>query len=101
MLGAIAGDIVGSVYENNRIKTKDFPLFSPQSRYTDDTVLTIAVAEAILKGKPYRDCILDFGLRYPGRGYGGKFSRWLRSWENEALEQRFWKTRPHRLQLNP
>ena len=48
MLGAIAGDIIGSVYEGNSIKTKDFPLFSRQSRFTDDTVLTVAVADVIL-----------------------------------------------------
>jgi len=49
MLGAIAGDIIGSVYEHHPIKTADFPLFSPQSRFTDDTVVTIAVVEAILR----------------------------------------------------
>ena len=50
MLGAIAGDIIGSVYEHHPIKTTDFPLFSPQSRFTDDTVMpAIAVAEAIMR----------------------------------------------------
>jgi len=50
MLGAIAGDVIGSVYEPRRHKRKDFPLFSPQSCFTDDTVLTIAVADVILHG---------------------------------------------------
>ena len=53
MLGAIAGDIIGSVYEWNSIKRTDFPLFSPGSRFTDDTVLTIAIAESIMEGKDY------------------------------------------------
>jgi ADP-ribosylglycohydrolase len=77
MIGAIAGDIIGSVYERNGIKTKDFPLFSSQSRYTDDTVLTIAVAQAILTGEKYTDSIREFGQRYPHAGYGGSFIQWL------------------------
>ena len=77
MIGAIAGDIIGSVYEHRPIKTKDFPLFSENSRFTDDTVLTIAIADAILTGRPYKEAILKFGRRYPNAGYGGSFSRWL------------------------
>ena len=92
MIGAIAGDIIGSVYEHNRIKTKDFPLFSPLSRFTDDTVLTVAVARAILSGTPYRDAIRNTGRRYPDAGYGGTFIQWLlaedaepyNSWGNGA-----------------
>ena len=53
MLGAIAGDIIGSVYEHHRIKTTEFPLFQPHSRFTDDTVLTIAIASAILERADY------------------------------------------------
>ena len=53
MLGAIAGDIIGSVYEFNPTKTEDFELFSPGCRFTDDTVLTVALADAILYGKDY------------------------------------------------
>lgn len=79
MIGAIAGDIVGSVYEGRPIKTKDFPLFHPRSRFTDDTVLTLAVAEAILTGWPYRDTVLELGRRYPHAGYGGAFREWLRA----------------------
>src|SRR5205085_8921442 len=55
MLGAIAGDVIGSVHEGARTKTKDFPLFTPGSRFTDDTVLTIAVAECLLRGRDYVD----------------------------------------------
>jgi len=53
MLGAIVGDIVGSIYEGHNIKTKDFELFDPKCHFTDDTVLTIATADAILTGKGY------------------------------------------------
>ena len=77
MLGAIAGDIIGSVYETSPIKTKAFPLFQPGSRFTDDTVLTVAIADAILSGRPYADAIREFGRRYPNAGYGGTFRRWL------------------------
>ncbi len=79
MIGAIAGDIIGSVYEHNSIKTKDFPLFSAFSRFTDDTVLTVAVAWSILSGIPYRDAIKEIGNRYPDAGYGGTFIQWLLS----------------------
>ena len=79
MLGAIAGDIIGSVYEGSPIKTTDFPLFSPGCRFTDDTVLTVAVAEAILSGRGYAEAVHDFGNRYPRAGYGGSFVRWLQA----------------------
>ena len=79
MIGAIAGDIIGSVYEHRPIKSKDFPLFSQGSRFTDDTVLTIAIAESILTGLDYRGALLDFGKRYPQAGYGGSFFRWLQA----------------------
>ena len=77
MIGAIAGDIIGSVYEASPIKRTDFPLFSPASQFTDDTVLTIAVAAAILDDQPYGDVLRDFGQRYPDAGYGGSFLTWL------------------------
>ncbi len=79
MIGAIAGDIIGSVYESHPIKTKDFPLFSPRCRFTDDTVLTVAIAHAVLSGEPYREAVRRFGRRYPDAGYGGFFRRWLLS----------------------
>jgi ADP-ribosylglycohydrolase len=77
MLGAIAGDIIGSAHEYSGIKTKDFPLFSAGSEFTDDSVLTIAVADAILKGCPYIDSIREIGRLYPDCGYGGSFYNWL------------------------
>ncbi len=77
MIGAIAGDIIGSVYEQRPIKTKAFPLFDDHCRFTDDTVLTVAIAEAILSGRPYQTSIIEIGRRYPRAGYGGSFIRWL------------------------
>ena len=77
MLGAIVGDIVGSTRENLRIKRKDFELFPESSDYTDDTVLTVAVADAILSGKSYAETIKSYGKRDPLRGYGPRFMSWL------------------------
>ena len=77
MIGAIAGDIIGSVYEHWPIKTKAFPLFQDRCTFTDDTVLTVAIAEAILSGVPYVDSIRRIGRCYPRAGYGGSFYRWL------------------------
>ena len=77
MLGSIAGDVIGSPYEYVGIKDFDFPLFQPQTTFTDDTVLTVAVAVAILKGRDYAEVFREFGRRYPDRGYGGFFYRWL------------------------
>ena len=79
MIGAIAGDIIGSVYERYQIKTKDFPLFHPRCDFTDDTVLTVAIADAILAGHSYLESILQIGRSYPDAGYGGSFFRWLHS----------------------
>lgn len=79
MIGSIAGDIIGSVYEHSQIKTKDFPLFHPRCVFTDDTVLTVAVADAILTGCPYQLSVREIGRRYPGAGYGGSFIDWLHS----------------------
>jgi len=77
MIGAIAGDVIGSVYEWRPTKTPDFPLFQPESRFTDDTVLTVATAYAILEKIPYEKAYHDFGRRYPNAGYGGNFAEWL------------------------
>ena len=77
MIGAIAGDIIGSVYEHRQIKTKDFPLFDSFCNFTDDTVLTLAVADAILSGKQYVDSVRRFGRRHPYVGYGESFIHWL------------------------
>ena len=79
MFGAIIGDIIGSVFEHQRppLKTTDFDLFCSRSFFTDDTVLTCAVADAILKSRDYGETIHRYGRDYPGRGYGGRFQRWL------------------------
>jgi ADP-ribosylglycohydrolase len=76
MLGAIAGDVIGSVHEGAGTKTKDFPLFVAGSRFTDDTVLTVAVAERLLRGGSYVDLFHDYFHAYPQAGYGGSFIRW-------------------------
>jgi ADP-ribosylglycohydrolase len=81
MIGAIAGDIIGSVYEHHPIKTKDFPLFESRCRFTDDSVLTIAVADSILTGRPCVESMREIGRRYPRAGYGGSFIQWLYSHE--------------------
>ncbi|MDR1615776.1 MAG: ADP-ribosylglycohydrolase family protein [Syntrophomonadaceae bacterium] len=80
MIGAIIGDIVGSVYEWNNIKTKEFPLFREDCFFTDDTVMTAAVAEGLMKGgKPddFIDAMKKYGRRYPDAGYGTRFGFWL------------------------
>ena len=77
ILGAIAGDVIGSVYEFNNTRTTDFPLFKRETTFTDDTVMTIAIADAILHNKDFAQTILDYGKRYPNRGYGTSFFNWL------------------------
>lgn len=104
MLGAIIGDVVGSVYEWHNIKTKDFELFKPNCFFTDDTVMTVAVAKALLETREKQSRSLikmkingaitydfkkvsfkeelirqmqNFGRRYPNAGYGGMFARWI------------------------
>ncbi|MBE6975305.1 MAG: ADP-ribosylglycohydrolase family protein [Ruminococcaceae bacterium] len=88
MYGAILGDIIGSPYEFDMgDKTKDFPLFSPNSAFTDDTVMTIAVAEAFMDGQgdaeQIRSLLIEamrrYGRLFPDAGYGGMFRRWLTS----------------------
>jgi ADP-ribosylglycohydrolase len=73
MLGAITGDIIGSVYEHFRTKRKDFRLFLPVSFFTDDTVLSVAVAEALLNGADFGRTIKRYAWRRPLRGYGPRF----------------------------
>jgi ADP-ribosylglycohydrolase len=86
MLGAIIGDIVGSVYEWNNIKTKDFPFFTERNFFTDDTIMTIAVAEALMNGgssDAFIDSIKKYGRSYPNADYGGRFGSWLFSDDRE------------------
>lgn len=80
MIGAIIGDIVGSVYEFHNIKTKDFPFFRDDCRFTDDTVMTFAVAEGLMNGGSETDFIeamKKYGRMYPMTGYGMRFFHWL------------------------
>ncbi|WP_127579430.1 ADP-ribosylglycohydrolase family protein [Paenibacillus koleovorans] len=93
MLGAIVGDVIGSVYEINNVKTEEFPLFSRFTRFTDDSVLTLAVAHAILHQEEtdqtfwrarrnrrlYAQMIKQYARRYPDAGYGGRFEEWMKS----------------------
>ena len=84
MLGAIAGDIIGSVHEFLEEKTTDFPLFVEHSRFTDDSVLTIAVADCLLTGSPYVDKFHEYTRAYPDRCYGARFWHWVDSGSREA-----------------
>ena len=97
MLGAIVGDIVGSVYEFHNTKSMNFELFTPWSRFTDDSVMTLAVAKWLVEDETHTIhyliyCMQELGNRYPNAGYGGNFRTWLRednpqpynSWGNGA-----------------
>lgn len=77
MLGAIIGDVIGSAYEWDRTKETDFDLFTPKTNFTDDSVMTIATAMAIMNDAPYGEAYRVLGNKYPGRGYGGRFRQWL------------------------
>ena len=79
MIGAIAGDVIGSAFEFDPIKKKEFPLFSGCSSYTDDSVLTIAIAHALLGERQYAQSLWDLGGEFPNAGYGASFIEWLRS----------------------
>ncbi len=84
MLGAIIGDIVGSTREHHNIKTEDFKLIPDGSRFTDDTVMTLAVAQWLMSDPEHREetlieCMQRLGRKYPDAGYGGLFRRWLAS----------------------
>lgn len=76
MKGAICGDIVGSVYEFDNIRYKEFPLFAEDAEFTDDSVLTVATMDALLHGIGYAESYKKWFLRYPGAGYGGRFLLW-------------------------
>jgi len=81
MIGAIIGDLIGSHYEFNNLKDQNFsPLWHPESKFTDDTVCTCAIAKAILENQDtpdYAKHLRDLCNRYPEAGYGGKFKEWL------------------------
>ena len=99
MYGAILGDIIGSPFEFDRgKKTKDFPLFCGKSEFTDDTIMTIAVAEALMDSTPemtdaqirerITGAIRRHGRRYPDAGYGVRFNRWL--WDRNPEPYNSW-----------
>jgi ADP-ribosylglycohydrolase len=79
MIGAIAGDIIGSVYESHGLKTTQFRLFTADCAFTDDSVLTVAVADCILNGKDYATTFKQYARKYPYAGFGGMFFRWAMS----------------------
>jgi ADP-ribosylglycohydrolase len=76
MVGAIAGDVIGSVFEWNNVKTTEFPLFSPGSTFTDDTVLSVATAQVLLDGGDYAETYRNYFHHYPASGYGARFRQW-------------------------
>lgn len=91
MLGAIIGDIVGSVYEFDNIKTKDFELFREDCFFTDDTVMTIATADAIMAGgsrEDFKEAYKNWGRKYPHAGYGLRFRNWLN--DEDSLPYNSW-----------
>ena len=81
MLGAIIGDIAGSKYEFNNTFDYDFEMFGEGCDFTDDTICTVAIADAILNGRNYQESLLDWCRRYPSPkgAYGGRFAAWIRS----------------------
>ena len=86
MIGAIIGDIVGSRFEFSDAPTEGFDLFTPECSFTDDTVCTIAIADAILNEKPYKDTLHEWCRKYPNPkgGYGPKFQLWVESDDPQA-----------------
>jgi ADP-ribosylglycohydrolase len=86
MIGAVAGDMIGSPYEGHPTKSTKFPV--RVVRFTDDTVLTVAVAYAIVTGESYAFSIERFARRYPDAGYGGMFQKWL--WSPEKRPYNSW-----------
>lgn len=81
MLGAIIGDIAGSKYEFNNTFDYDFEMFGEGCDFTDDTICTVAIADAILNGRSYQESLLDWCRRYPSPkgAYGGRFAAWIYS----------------------
>jgi ADP-ribosylglycohydrolase len=77
MLGAIAGDMIGAPHEGRSPGLKEFTLFTSRSIFTDDTVLTVAIADAILSARPFGATLREWGQRYPNAGYGSQFYDWL------------------------
>lgn len=83
MMGAIAGDVIGSVHEHLGTKSMEFELFPSGCCFTDDTVMTVAVAECLLDGSNYVDAFHEFVRAYPDAGYGHTFFQWARAGKRE------------------
>ena len=83
MLGAIAGDIIGSRFERSPHKGKAFELFTEESRFTDDTILSVAVADAIMNKRDFSTTIKQYARAYPDGGYGKRFKQWVAADELE------------------
>ena len=77
MFGSIAGDVIGSHFESHPTKAVGFPLYGERCRFTDDTVLTVAIAHAILRKEQYAASLRRYGQKYPDRGYGSNFYCWM------------------------
>jgi ADP-ribosylglycohydrolase len=93
MFGAVAGDIIGSVYEFWNTKSTDFELFNKNSRFTDDSVMTLAVAKWLIEDGSHSafqliKCMQELGQRHPNAGYGGRFIEWL--FEEEPQPYNSW-----------
>ena len=86
MLGAIVGDIIGSVYEFDNHRSKDFPLFQEDSHFTDDTILTIATADAQMTDRDYAAKYRAYGRKYPS-SYDNSFLRWLHDAARQYLRR--------------
>ncbi|SCA55926.1 ADP-ribosylation/Crystallin J1 (modular protein) [Candidatus Terasakiella magnetica] len=76
LIGAITGDVVGSIYEGYGTKRKDFPLFGHGCRFTDDTICTVAIADCLMNGGDVADYLRKYVKKYPHSGYGGMFKKW-------------------------
>jgi ADP-ribosylglycohydrolase len=83
MIGAIAGDIIGSVHEFIATKHTDFPFFTDETTFTDDTILTIAIADCLLNGNSYVDKFHEYTKEYPDRGYGVRYWYWVQRGDRE------------------
>jgi ADP-ribosylglycohydrolase len=79
ILGAFAGDIIGSAYEFDNVKSVDFKLFPKGTYFTDDSVLTAATMDVLLSEYDYTETYQEYGQLYPHRGYGGNFNDWIYS----------------------
>jgi len=102
ILGAFAGDIIGSPYEFNNVKSTDFDFFRKGTFFTDDSVLTAATMDALLSGLDYAEAYQEYAQFYHHRGYGGRFKSWIYSdnpkpygsWGNGSADVLYRRQRP-------